>query len=303
MRKIAAVVVNKNTRDMLKECLLSLRRQDVEGGVRILVVDNGSSDGSAEMVLSEFPEVNLIWNDENVGYARACNRGVALTEEPFVLVMNADTVLSDDTASSILEFFERHPDAGAVGPRILNTDRTLQFSCRDFPSLGQALGHAFMGLFIEENPWTKKYKKQEWDHSVERGVDWVSGAFMGLRRKAFDQVGGFDEGYFMYVEDVDLCWRLRSKGWEVWYTPTGDVVHHIGQSSKLATTRMTYHHHRSMLRFYRKTYSGRLKPFMTSLVFLGLVLRFTLVAAINGLNRVRANLPCNRSADGWDERV
>ncbi len=279
---------------MLKECLLSLLEQDVQGGVGILVVDNGSCDGSPEMVLSDFPEVNLLWNQKNVGYARACNKGISLTEEPYILVMNADTVLSRNTASVVLKFFESHPDAGAVGPRILNSDGTLQFSCRDFPSLGQAVGHAFIGLFSEENPWTKKYKKKEWDHSTEREVDWISGAFMGLRREAFEQVGGFDEKYFMYVEDVDLCWRLRSKGWEVWYTPRGDVIHHIGQSSKLATTRMTYHHHRSMLRFYRKTYSGPWRPIMTSLVFLGLVLRFALVAAINGFNRLSSNLARNR---------
>ncbi len=302
LRKVAAVVVNKNTRKMLRECLLSLLSQDVEGGIAIWVVDNGSRDGSPEMVLADFPQVNLLWNDENVGYARACNEGIALTEEPFILVMNADTILSQNTASIIVSFFETHPDAAVVGPRLLNTDGTLQFSCREFPSIAQAAGHAFIGLLSEKNPWTRKYKKREWDHLSEREVDWVSGAFMGLRREALEQVGGFDEKYFMYVEDVDLCWMLRQKGWEVWYIPFGDVIHHIGQSSKLATTRMTYHHHRSMFRFYRKTYSGPLKPFMSSLIFLGLVARFCLVSGLNGLNRLKSSFSSERKSGGLEEK-
>lgn len=290
MSRVAAVIVNRNTREMLRDCLLSFARQDFEEPVSLWVVDNGSTDGSAKMVLNEFPGVNLVWNTGNVGYAKACNKGVSMTSEPYLIVCNSDTVLAEDTVSEIVRFFESNPRAGAVGPRILNTDGSLQYSCREFPSVGEAFAHAFLGLFSADNPFTARYKKLGWDHSVECEVDWVSGAFVALRGEAAREVGFFDEGYFMYVEDVDLCWRLREAGWTVCYIPAGDVVHHIGQSSCFATTRMTLHHHLSMLRFHRKTYRGPVPWLVNPLVALGIASRFALIAALNSFYRVRARL-------------
>lgn len=290
MSRVAAVVVNRNTRNFLRDCLLSIRRQEFEGGISVWVVDNGSTDGSQEMVLAEFPGVNLVYNDGNVGYARAANRGIELSCEPYVLVLNSDTVLARDTVSEIAGFLDRNDRAGAVGPRILNTDGTIQFSCREFPSIRDAFAHAFLGLFTSENRYTSKYRKTGWDHACECEVDWVSGAFVALRREALEQVAGFDEGYFMYVEDVDLCWRLRRSGWAVSYIPRGDVVHHIGESSRLASTRMTLHHHLSMLRFHRKTYRGPARRLVNTLVAAGIAVRFALIAALNSFYRVRERL-------------
>lgn len=290
MNRMAAVVVNRNTREFLRDCLLSLQAQQYDGGISVWVVDNGSTDGSAEMVLADFPGVNLVWNERNDGYSRGANRGIEHSGEPFVMVMNSDTVLSTDTAARIDDFFTANPGAGAVGPRLLNTDGTLQYSCREFPSVADAFAHAFLGLFSADNPYTARYRKTRWDHSSEQEVDWVSGAFIALRRQALEEVGGFDEGYFMYVEDVDLCWRLRERGWTTNYIPRGDVVHHIGQSSRLVSTRMTLHHHLSMFRFHRKTYRGRAPWIVTPLVALGVTLRFTLIAALNLFYRVRARL-------------
>jgi GT2 family glycosyltransferase len=290
LNRVAVVIVNRNTRELLRECLMSVARQRFGGGISVWVVDNGSTDGSAEMVLRDFPEVDMVWNTGNVGYAKACNAGILVSGEPYIVVCNSDTILATDTVSEIVDFFDGTPAAGAVGPLILNTDGSLQYSCREFPSVTQAGAHAFLGLFSADNRYTASYKKLEWDHATECEVDWVSGAFMALRREAVGPIGGFDEKYFMYVEDVDLCWRLHETGWTVNYMPRGGVVHHIGQSSRFATTRMTLHHHLSMLRFHRKTYRGPARWLVNPVVALGIAARFALIAALNSFYRLRARL-------------
>lgn len=290
MNEVAAVIINKDTLELLRGCLASLAQQDYEGGITVWVVDNGSTDGSPEMVLSEFPDVNLVWNEGNVGYARACNQGIESSAEPLMVLLNSDTLLTPDSIAAVTRCFERNPRAAVVGPRVLNPDGTVQYSCREFPSMQDAFFHAFLGLFSAQNRFSTRYKKMDWDHGRECEVDWVSGCFMALRREAVEAVGGFDEGYFMYVEDVDICWRLRRADWEVHYVPEGDVTHLVAQSSRLASTRMTYHHHRSMLRFHRKTYSGPVKPLVDAAVAVGVWARFVLIAVLNAYYRVRAVL-------------
>lgn len=287
---VAVVIINKNTRDFLRECLRTIGEQDYGGRITCWVVDNASSDGSAEMVLSEFGGVNVVWNRDNAGYARACNQGIAATAEQFVFVLNSDTSLREDTVTQVVSCFERHPEAGVVAPMLRNTDGSLQFSCREFPSIRTAFVHAFLGLFRGDNASSAQYKKMTWDHSRECEVPWVSGAFMGLRREALEQLDGFDEGYFMYVEDVDLCWRMWQGGWKVIYQPFAEVVHHIGMSSRAVPARMVFHHHASMLRFHRMTYSGPAKGLVTAAVTAGLALRFGLIMGLNTFYRIRSAL-------------
>jgi GT2 family glycosyltransferase len=290
MNKVAAVVINRNTSGFLRDCLESLVAQRFEGGISIWVVDNGSDDGSPQMVLREFPGVNLVWNRSNVGYARACNQGVEATAEPFVVIMNSDTELSDVTMGEVVSYLEREPRAGIAAPLIRNTDGTLQYSCREFPSISTAFVHAFLGLFRGDNSRSVLYKKMSWEHDEEVEVDWVSGAFMAIRREALEEVGGFDEGYYMYVEDVDLCWRMWRSGWSVGFIPRGDVFHHIGMSSRAVPARMVFHHHRSMLRFHRRTYDGPAAWLVNPAVAAGIAVRFALIMALNTFYRIRGAL-------------
>lgn len=290
MNKVAAVIINRNTREFLRGCLESIAAQEFEGGISVWVVDNGSSDGSPGMVLADFPGANLVYNDRNAGYARACNQGARDATEPYLLFMNSDTVLTGGTVRELVDQFERHPRAGIVGPRILNEDGSLQYSCREFPSIKDAFLHAFVGLFSADNPASARYKKTGWSHEEGSEVDWVSGCFFAIRRQAFEAVGGFDEGYYMYVEDVDLCWRTRQAGWTVCYVPAGDVYHFIGMSSQAMPARMVLHHHASMLRFHRKTYRGRARPLVNAAVTAGVAARFLLIMALNTFYRLRAAL-------------
>ncbi len=290
MNQVAAIIINRNTREYLRDCLASLAAQEFEGDVSVWVVDNGSTDGSPEMVLAEFEGTNLVLNEDNVGYARACNQGAAHTTEPYLFFMNSDTDLTRGATRAIVDYFEAHPQAGVVGPRILNEDGSLQFSCREFPSINEAFLHAFVGLFSAINAASARYKKTAWSHEEEARVDWVSGCFMAVRREAFEAVGGFDEAYFMYVEDVDLCWRAWRAGWTVDYTPAAEVYHHIGMSSQAVPARMVFHHHASMLRFHRKTYRGGAWPLVNLVVAAGVASRFLLIMALNTYYRLRAAL-------------
>ena len=290
MNEVAAVIINRNTREFLRACLQTLAAQDFGGGISIWVVDNGSTDGSPQMVLEEFPQANIVWNDANVGYAKACNQGIGNTREPYVFIMNSDTALSEDTVSRLVGYLERNPRCGLAAPLLRNSDGTLQYSCREFPSITTAFVHAFLGLARGENRHSAGYKKMSWDHEQEAEVDWVSGAFMACRREALEDVGRFDEGYFMYVEDVDLCWRLWQAGWSVGFVPEGEVYHHIGMASRAVPARMVFHHHRSMLRFHRKTYRGPARGPVNALVAIGVATRLALIMALNAYYRLRSAL-------------
>jgi N-acetylglucosaminyl-diphospho-decaprenol L-rhamnosyltransferase len=171
-----------------------------------------------------------------------------------------------------------------VGPRIENPDGSWYPSARSFPSLADALGHAFLHFVAPGNRFSRRYKLLDWDHDSGRLVDWVSGTFVMVRREAFESVGGFDERYFMYVEDVDLCWRLRRAGWDVAYEPAGRVIHAIGASSELAPYRMIVAHHRSLLRFAATTASGPRRLLLPA-VAVGLAVRAGLACAQRALRR------------------
>jgi N-acetylglucosaminyl-diphospho-decaprenol L-rhamnosyltransferase len=250
--EVAAVIVNYNAREHLLACVRSLR---AEGVSEIVVADNDSHDGSGTALASADPEVVFMPTGANLGFGTAANRGVAATTAPFVLVMNPDAVLEPGSVKALLAALD---DEGLalVGPRVNNLDGTLYPSARRFPDLPVAVGHAFLGLVRPGNRFTRRYKMLDREPDVPGDVDWVSGTCMLVRRSAFVAVGGFDESYFMYVEDVDLCWRLWQAGWRVGYEPGARVVHTVGASSDLAPYRMIAAHHRSLLRFVAGTSPG-----------------------------------------------
>lgn len=281
--RLALVIVNYNTREDLRACLGSARRHLRDAAV--VVVDNGSTDGSREMVREDFPQAVLVENPGNPGYAAACNRGIAATREPYVFILNSDVEFVADGLEGVLDYLDRHPEVGALGPMVLNSDGTTQMSCRRFPSMLENAVHAFLGDLWPGNPCTRSYQMKGLCRDEPCAVDWVSGAAMLLRREASRSVGGFDESYFMYVEDVDICWRLRKAGFEVVYDPSFRLVHHIGRTSSQQSVRMLYEHHRSMFIFFRKRYPGRRGLIMLPAVAAGLAARFVLCLAIR---RVRA---------------
>jgi N-acetylglucosaminyl-diphospho-decaprenol L-rhamnosyltransferase len=252
----AAVVVNFESGPLLLDCVRSLRADTSAGVPEIVVVDNGSTDGSVAALRAARPEIPVLTPPGNVGYAAAANRGIAATTAPVVAVVNPDLVVEPGAAAASLARFEREPDLAAVGPALHNVDGSLYPSARAHPATLDAVGHAVLGRLFPRNPFTRRYRQLDVDWSRPRDVDWVSGAFLFLRRRALESVGGWDERYFMYMEDFDLCWRLLRLGWRVAYEPSAHVTHVQGASTAAHPYRMIVEHHRSAYRFTERRWRG-----------------------------------------------
>ncbi|MCL5986637.1 MAG: glycosyltransferase family 2 protein [Actinobacteria bacterium] len=284
---LSIIVINWNTRDLLYNCLRSVFFEIGNHGIEfeVLVVDNGSSDGSQEMVRTEFKGVKLIESRENMGYCRAANLGVQQSKGRHVLIANSDIEFKEGHLSRVVSFMDDNPGVGAVGPRLINSDGSIQHSCRNFPSFVDATVHAFAGIFFPSNRFSRRYEMMDFDHDKISRVGWVSGACILFRREAFEGVSGFDERYFMYVEDMDICYSLNAAGYSIYYYPDITALHMIGQSSKRASYRMISEFQKSIFKFYRKRYSGSFMVFIIPFIFLGLMVRAAVLLLINIFKR------------------
>ena len=271
---VAAVVVSYNVCDLLLRCIASLRAEGVE---RIVVVDNASKDGSAAAAAGE-PGVEVVALSRNLGFGAAANRGAARTDTPYVVVCNPDVELEPGAIKALLAAAEGDATIGLVGPRIDTPAGELYPSVRRFPSLLDAVGHAFLSFLWPRNPFSRRYRMLDWDHGSACDVDWVAGTFFLARRAAWDEVEGFDESFFMYLEDVDLCWRLHRAGWRVTYEPAARITHAIGRSTDQTPYRMIAAHHRSLFRYASKTATGPGRALLP-LVAVALVVRTALAWA------------------------
>lgn len=251
----AAVVVEYESGGLLRACVDSILADDSAGAVEVVVVDNGGA-GTAEARVGGLPHVRVLSAGQNLGYAGGANLGVAATDAAVVAVCNPDLVVERGTAAAMLARLDAEADLAAVGPVVENPDGTQYPSARTMPLLRDAVGHALLGVVRPTNRYTRRYRQLDVDPRRARDVDWLSGAAVWLRRSALDSVGGWDDGYFMFMEEVDLCWRLRRLGWRVAYDPGGTVVHVLGVSREHHPYRMIVRHHRSVYRFADKRWRG-----------------------------------------------
>jgi GT2 family glycosyltransferase/lipopolysaccharide/colanic/teichoic acid biosynthesis glycosyltransferase len=251
---LSVIVVSFNSAGFIERCLASVETCLRAVNHEICVVDNASSDGSARLVRERFPRVTVIENLENLGFAAGVNRGLDATRGCYVLWLNPDAELLDGGVGDLIDYFEKHPRVGIIGPQLLDPSGEVQLSCRSFPSLRTALFHRYSLLtrWFPKNPGSSEYLLSDWDHGTAREVDWVSGACLLHRRHLLDAIGPLDEGFFMYCEDVDFCLRARQAGWRVHYHPGMQVLHHIGGSSRPDAVPLVVARHRSMWRYYAK---------------------------------------------------
>lgn len=281
-----------NTREDLRACLRSLGAVAHEARFETIVVDNNSEDGSAGMVAAEFPGARLEALSENLGFTGGHNRAFALRRAYHAMPLNSDTVVHPGALAGLAAYLREHPETGIVGPKLLNPDGSLQFSCRRFPNPMAALfRNTPLGRLFPKNRFTRDYLMQDWTHDGPREVDWVSGAAFVARGELLDRVGGFDPAYFMFCEDVDLCWQAWHAGFKVVYLPTSVITHAIGTSTSKAPNRMIGRFHRSMMRFYAKNMVPEMSPFVRpfALAFAAgsLLLRAGLFMANNKLDIAR----------------
>jgi GT2 family glycosyltransferase len=268
MIDLSALIVNWNVRDLLRRCLQSVLTHSFPGSLEVIVVDNGSTDGSVEMVRTEFPQVHLIANPDNRGFTAANNQGLAVARGRYVLLLNPDTEVVDDALATMVAFVDTHPDVGVVGPQLLNPDGTVQSSRRRFPTLATALFEStWLQPYAPRRLLTRYYVLDRSDDEVQ-DVDWVTGAALMARREAIEQVGPLDEEFFMYSEELDWCRRFRAAGWRVVYLPTARVIHHEGKSSEQVLPARHIHFQTSKVRYFRK-YHGPVAAEVLRLVLLG----------------------------------
>lgn len=257
MPEVSIIIVNWNAKAHLHNCLKSVYEHGDEVDYEIIVVDNASTDGSVEMVKKAWPNVNLIENSENIGFARANNIGIRQSTGPYVCLVNPDVIVLKDCIRNLIEFMDQNPHVGMTGPRILNPDRTLQASCRRFPSIWNnlcqalALNHLFPKSRFFSGPFMNY-----WAYNTVRKVDSIGGMFWMVRRQAIDEVGLLDENFFLYGEDIDWCRRFHEAGWDVVFYPEAQAIHIGGASSSNAPIKFYIEMQKADVQYWGK-YHGR----------------------------------------------
>jgi hypothetical protein len=267
--KISVIIVNYNVKEFLHQCILTLKESLKNFESEIIVIDNNSVDGSCELIRRNFKDIILIENKENRGFATACNQGLRLAKGDFLLLLNPDTMVQEDTISAMVDFFWKHPEVGAAGCKILNADGTLQLACRrSFPTPLVALPK-MLGLnrLFPKSKFFGRYNLTYLNPDELTEVDAVSGSFLMFRRQVWEEVGGLDEIFFMYGEDLDYCYRIKKAGWKVYYVPYTKAIHYKGESAKLAGIDSFIAFYKSMDVFVKKHFRK------SYLVALDLILR------------------------------
>jgi hypothetical protein len=271
------VIVAYRSRDLLRTCLRSVFDHPPARSLAVFVVDNASGDGTPAMVRGEFPSVELLVNSRNRGFSAANNVAIKAGDGDYVLALNPDTELTAGALERLCALMDAKPEVGICGPALVQADGQPDHAARrSFPTPTSALGH-FSGIGRRRQSGAlAAYRAPE----VESGpVDAVNGAFMLIRRAALEQVGLFDEDYWMYMEDLDLCYRFAEAGWTTWYEPSVTVGHlKAGSSGKHRSLRLNYAFHRGMARFYRAHYAARNNPLLNLAVYAGIALKLAVSA-------------------------
>jgi GT2 family glycosyltransferase len=257
--ELSIIIVNYNVRYFLELCLLSVRKAIENIDCEIFVVDNNSADGSCSMVKNLFPEVKLIRNEKNQGFAVASNQAIKLAAGKFILLLNPDTIVEEDTFSKCITFMNDHPDAGSVGVKMIDgKGNYLRESKRAFPTPEVAFFKIFgFASLFPESPKFNKYYLGYLDRDETNPVEILTGAFMFIKKEALDKVGLLDESFFMYGEDIDLSYRLIKAGYKNYYYPDVTIIHYKGQSTKKGNINYIIHFYRAMLIFLMKHFTGK----------------------------------------------
>ncbi len=252
--KVSIIIVNYNVKDFLSQCLNSIYNSQTDFNFEVIVVDNNSSDSSVELIKRHYPQVTLIALDRNFGFGTANNKGFEVALGKYILILNPDTILQENTLQVMYEYMESNSDVGIAGCKVLNSDGTLQLACRrGFPTPWVAFTKLFgLQKLFPKSKFFGKYNLTYLDPNDFAYVDAISGSFMFARRQVYEQLGGFDSNFFMYGEDLDFCYRAKLNGWKIAYVPTTSIVHYKGQSTKRSIVDNTFHFFRSMEIFTRK---------------------------------------------------
>jgi len=283
---LSIVIVSYNTRMLLAQCLDSIIKETPSLVFEIIVVDNNSEDGTQEMLARTFPQVKVLVNKENWGFAAANNRGIQAAIGDYVLLLNPDTVILHGAIEKTFEFLSSHTKAGIVGCKLWFPDGSLQRSVRSFPNVWNVFCEATFLYLVPWFKWTSQFTLSNVDYNSERTVDWVCGAYMMMRRELVDRIGFLDEQFYMYTEEVDYCFRAWQAEYEVWFIPQAEVIHHWAGVSNPSRRAFIWSNLSQML-FFQKHFSGLKKYAVISLKYAGIVLRIPVyfIAGVLSFNK------------------
>jgi GT2 family glycosyltransferase len=283
---VSVVIVNWNTRDLLLDCIESLITQTQHSTLEVIVVDNGSHDGSADALARAFPEVRILRNSENLGFARACNQGLTIATGDYLCLVNSDVKALDGVIDQMRDYLQAHPEIGALAPRTVGRDMQLRRNCRDDPTLrNEASQLLFLNRLFPRVQAFRGRTLQDYDYATPRDIEVLSGCFLMVPRKVWEDVGGLDERFFIYAEDADWSKRIRDAGWRVVCYPQAQAVHYGGSSASVEPVTFTVELMKANLQFWRK-HHGRVKTGIYWLLLLvGSALRVVVWSARWALSR------------------
>ncbi|WP_366923787.1 glycosyltransferase family 2 protein [Metallumcola ferriviriculae] len=269
---LTIIIVNYNVKNLLYQALKSIPRGISHISYEVQVVDNHSTDGSQEMVLRDFPEVDLIQNKENVGYAKANNQAIRKAKGKYILLLNPDTVILPGAIDKLMDYLSKHKQVGAIGPKIEMADGNLDKACkRGFPTpLNSLFKTVGLDKLFPNSRLFGSYNLTYLNNDMEHLIDCLVGACMLVRREVIEKVGMLDEQFFMYGEDIDWCYRIKDAGWYIVYYPEAKIIHYKRASSSKRKLKTTYEFHRAMVLYFKKHYSERYNVLIMWLVYLGI---------------------------------
>ncbi len=251
---LSIIIITYHSRAPVERCLESLEGHAPSCEYETIVIDNASSDGTAETVARRFPRVRIVVNSDNLGYSRGVNQGMRLSTGRAILIINPDIIVEEGSIDRLMEFLDRTPDAGIVGSKLVYSDGSLQYSCRSFYTMSAlVLRRTFLGKLFPRARALREHLLMDYDHEAPRKVDWILGACMLVRREAIEKVGAMDERFFLYFEDIDWCYRMKNHGWSVYYVPSSVMIHVYERSSAKSMLRKPFLVHvLSLLRYFEK---------------------------------------------------
>lgn len=265
---LSIIILTWNSQEVIRDCLDSIYSPGGDLNFEIIVVDNNSRDRTKEILKNSYPKVKLIANVKNLGYAKGNNQGKEKSKGEFILLLNPDVKLIDDFLTKITKFFKEHPEAGALGPQLLNPDKSIQPSCREFPRFSTILWE-LLGLshVFSRSKIFGRWRMGYFDHNSLAEVDQPMGSALLIRRKTLEKVGIFDTNFKMFFNDVDLCYRIKKAGWKIYFYPEAKAFHIKGSSTQKAKTKMIFLSHWGFYKFLKKYKTGWVNEIL--LIFLG----------------------------------
>ncbi len=285
---VSIIIVNYNTCKLTVECIQSVYDSQLDYQYEIFVVDNASVDGSVLAIRQSFSNVTVIANKENVGFSRANNQAIRAAKGRYILLLNSDTVVQENTIYEMLQFMDKNDNIGASGCKVVLPDGSLDQAChRGFPT--PAASFYYMTGFAKRypnNPTFTGYHLTYLNMDETHEIDCLVGAYMLVRRKAIEQAGLLDETFFMYGEDIDWCYRIKEAGWKIVYYPLVSIIHYKGASSRKKPFKIIYEFHRAMYLFHKYHYAKKYPFIINWVVYGGISLKFLLTLSINSVKKV-----------------